>query len=92
MNPAEAASGITRFNSGRQLSMMTIKVRVTTNAKRSEVAEGEGMMRVRLKAKPEDGRANAELIRVLSAHFGVEKNCVKILKGLKSRDKTVLTG
>ncbi len=48
------------------------------------------MLKVRLKAKPEDGKANAELIRVLSAHFGAGKNGVRILKGLKSRDKTVL--
>jgi len=72
--------------------MRTIKVSVIPNAKRSEVLLGNDALKVRLKAKPEDGKANAELIRVLSAHFGVGKNCVKILKGLKSRDKTVLIG
>ncbi len=67
-----------------------ILVRVRPNAARSEVVEyRDDRLWVRLAAPPVEGRANEELIRLLSATMGVRKGDVAIIKGLKSRTKVV---
>ena len=44
---------------------------------------------VYLRAKPHDGEANAALIKLLSKHFGVPKTSIRVLRGAKSRIKTI---
>ncbi|MBM9590569.1 DUF167 domain-containing protein [Leptospira sp. 201903075] len=43
----------------------------------------------RLKSPPVDGKANEELITLLSKHFHVPKSNVEILSGLSSKSKVV---
>jgi len=66
---------------------MILKVRVTPNAKRFEIRFENGLLKARVRAPPEGGRANEELARELSKIFGLK---AFIVKGLKSRDKQVL--
>jgi hypothetical protein len=42
-----------------------------------------------LKSKPERGEANKELIKKLAEHFKVHTSKVRILSGLKSKNKIV---
>lgn len=44
---------------------------------------------ISIKSPPERGKANAELVQVLSEHFGVEPSRVRIISGMKSRKKLV---
>lgn len=44
---------------------------------------------VGLTSKPVKGKANAELIKKLAKHFKVLSSHIKIVSGLKSRDKIV---
>jgi uncharacterized protein len=44
---------------------------------------------ISIKSPPERGRANAELVQLLSAYFGVEPFRVRIVSGMKSRKKIV---
>jgi len=44
---------------------------------------------VGVKSKPIRGKANRELIRKLAKHFGVSTSQVRIVSGLRSRDKIV---
>ncbi len=44
---------------------------------------------VYLRAKPHDGEANNTLIRLLAKHFKVGKTTIKIVRGHKSRNKTI---
>jgi hypothetical protein len=44
---------------------------------------------VSIKAKPERGKANRELVKRLAGHFGVPESGVRILSGLASRKKLV---
>lgn len=46
-------------------------------------------MKIRLRAAPVDGKANAQLLSFLSEQFGVGKGEVAIIRGLASRQKTV---
>ena len=42
-----------------------------------------------LKSKPERGEANKELIKKITEHFKVHSSKVRILSGLKSKNKIV---
>ena len=59
-------------------------------AARSEFAgEHGGRLKVRLAARAVDGKANEALIQFLASHYGVAKRNVRIVSGLKSRQKRV---
>ena len=75
---------------------MLIKVKVKTNSNKESVEkispelfseEGyEGLYFVKLKSSPEGGKANLELLKVLTRYFKKE---VKIKSGFTSREKVV---
>ena len=59
-------------------------------ARASEFAGRHGdRIKVRLAARAVDGKANEALIAFLAAHYGVAKRAVRIVAGLKSRQKRV---
>ena len=66
---------------------MIIEVKVKPNSKEQEIIKtGENEYKISLKEKAEDNKANIELLKLLKMHFGKE---VRIVKGLKSRNKIV---
>ena len=69
--------------------MKKLKIKVITNAKRNEVVDGEGMLKVYVNAPPVDGKANKVVTEVLAEHFKVRKNSVKIIRGEKSKEKVI---
>lgn len=69
---------------------MILDLHVQPGAARSEFAGQHGeRLKVRLAARAIDGKANEALIEFLADHYGVPKNRVRILSGLKSRRKRV---
>jgi uncharacterized protein YggU (UPF0235/DUF167 family) len=67
-----------------------IAVRVTTRARASEiVGERDGVLLVRVRAPPADGRANAELCRLIAKHAGVGVRNVAVARGASAREKLV---
>lgn len=61
-----------------------------TGRSRPEASTGpDGTCSVDLRARPEDGHANAELERFLAAEFGVPAAAVAIVSGRTSRNKLV---
>jgi len=81
------------------MKMTRLAVRVQPGAKRSEVVGWEPapddlrgfdrMLRVRLAAPPVEGKANAELTRVLAAHFKIRPREVRLVAGERGRRKVV---
>ena len=69
--------------------MKVIKVRVIPNAKKNDVSEEVGQLKVHVKAPAFGGKANKALIGVLAEFFNVKKNDVKIIRGEKSREKVI---
>ena len=69
---------------------MDINVRVQAKAKRNhiEVIEGGGL-KVYVIAAPESGRANDNVITLLSKALKVPKSRISIVRGQKSRDKLI---
>ena len=67
---------------------MKISVKVKPNAKQEKIEKtGERDFLVWVKEKPQEGKANQAVIRVLAKYFGVPKSEVILLKGQTSREK-----
>lgn len=69
---------------------MKKQVKVKPNSKNQSIEEAEdGSLTVHLKSSPVDGKANEELIQILSKKFNVPKSKIFIKSGLSSRNKLV---
>ena len=67
---------------------VVLAVRVIARSGRSGLARTrEGAIVVRLRAAPVDGAANAELLAIIAAAFGVPRRDVEIIGGERSRHK-----
>ena len=65
-----------------------ISVRVTPKARRNEVSvDQDGMLRVHVTVAPEDGKANAAVIKLLAKALGLAKSRLTLIRGAASRDK-----
>ncbi len=63
---------------------MIIKIKVKTNQPKTEIVEKDKIWKVNVKAKPENNKANLEIIKFFSKLF---KKKVKIVNGLKNKEK-----
>lgn len=68
---------------------MIIKIKVIPKAKKEKIEEIEGVLKVYLTAPAQEGKANKKLIEVLAEYFKIKKYNLQIIRGLKSRDKTI---
>ena len=71
------------------VSGTTFTVRVTPNARANEVVMEEDAIKIGVTAPPEDGKANAAVMSLLSKALGVPKSRLTLVHGQKSRDKKV---
>lgn len=70
--------------------MELLSVKVKPNSKQQKVEQQEdGCWIVHLKSPPVDGKANAELIKVLSDRFDVPKSRITIRSGASSKLKRI---
>lgn len=70
--------------------MKVLRVKVKPNSKKQEIQPIEdGSLLVYLKSPPVEGKANAELIKLLAERFNVTKSQVHIKSGLSSKQKRV---
>lgn len=69
---------------------IVVTLRVTPGGKRSELIDASGEeLRVRVAAPAIEGKANAELQRLLGQLFGVRRAAVVVVRGERSRHKAV---
>lgn len=67
-----------------------IQLRVSPGARRSAiVGRHGGAWKVRVSAAPEDGKANAAVVKLLADTLSLRERDVEIVSGHASRDKTV---
>ena len=70
---------------------MLIRVYVTPNAKQARAVKvSEDYYEVRVDERAVDGRANKRLLEILTEHFKIPKSRISIVRGTRSRNKTVL--
>ena len=67
-----------------------MKIRVQPKAGRNAIEVAGDKVTVRVTAAPEGGKANDAVVELLAKRLGVAKGRVSIVRGHKSRDKTVL--
>ena len=69
---------------------MNIEIRVQPNASKDEILGWvESVLRIRIKALPENGRANEALVSLLASVSGIPKSQIRIIKGFNSRNKVI---
>jgi len=71
---------------------MKINIKVSSKANCNEVIQSIDNVnnyKVKTTAVPAKGKANEEVIKLIAEHFNIGKNCVRIVKGLKSNLKTI---
>ena len=68
-----------------------LKIKVIPKSPKTEVVEimDDETIKIRLKAVPEKGKANAEVIRFLSKELGLPKKNVSIISGSTDRIKLI---
>ncbi|WP_442771684.1 DUF167 domain-containing protein [Paenirhodobacter enshiensis] len=64
-----------------------IALRVTPKASRNAIVAGEEGLRAYVTVVPEDGKANAEVTKLLAKALGIAKSRLVLLRGQTSRDK-----
>ena len=69
---------------------MKISIRVKPNSKENQVEEkGPNQLLVKVKAPPQENRANQEVIKTLAEYFDIPKSRILIVAGLRSKQKVV---
>lgn len=69
---------------------MRLKCRVTPNAGRDEITLDEGVIKIRVTASPENGKANDAVRKLLAKSLGIAKTKLHLASGQASRDKTFI--
>ena len=69
--------------------VVTVDVKVTPRSRLAEVYDvtSDGVLKVRVRAAPERGRANEEVSEVLAAFLGMPKSGIKLVGGSSSQRK-----
>jgi len=69
---------------------LTIKIKVTPSSRKQFCKlDAAGQLKCYLKSPPEKGKANAELLLMLTKALGLHKSEANIISGMTSRLKTV---
>jgi uncharacterized protein (TIGR00251 family) len=70
---------------------LLISVRVSPNSSRRRIVKAsDGTLKVYLNSPAHEGRANQELLKFISKKIGVARSSLKIKRGFKGREKTLL--
>lgn len=83
--PEELLQALTEADGGVYISL-----HIQPGAKREAIAGLFGTsLKIALNAPPVDGKANAALLKFLSAKLGIAKRQIELCSGASSRDKRV---
>jgi uncharacterized protein YggU (UPF0235/DUF167 family) len=66
-----------------------LALRVTPGARTEAVEIGEGVLLVKIRAKPRDGAANEAVLALLAEALGLATSRFRMLRGATARDKLV---
>ena len=68
---------------------MNIEVKVIPSAKKREIIMENNTIKIKLISKPQNGKANKELIETLSKKLKIAKSNIKIIRGEKQKNKVI---
>jgi len=88
--PDEDEEGLKDKRRDSIVARIQVAIRVYPRAPKQEIEElPSGELKLKVKSPPVRGRANREVIEVLSSYFRLSPSRIKILRGEKSRLKLV---
>ncbi|MBM3136929.1 MAG: DUF167 domain-containing protein [Chloroflexi bacterium] len=69
----------------------SLEIKVITGAKQSEICEflDDGSLKLKIHAKPVDGKANQELVEFLSRELGISRTEIVFIRGEHSKRKVL---
>ncbi|HEY6980477.1 DUF167 domain-containing protein [Reyranella sp.] len=73
----------------RGRSGVTVELRVQPRARRTALEISGDVLKAAVTAPPENGKANAALVALLTESWRLPKSSFAVIKGATSRDKTV---
>lgn len=70
---------------------MHLSIKVIPRAKKTEAVGrmADGTLKIRLKAIPEKGRANEELVRFLASELQIDRSQIEVVSGFTDTHKLV---
>lgn len=68
---------------------MKKEIHIKPKSKHPGVVEKDGILEVSVSSSPVDGKANEEMLELLSDYFEVAKSAIEITSGHSSRHKTI---
>ena len=69
---------------------MRLHIKVKPNSRKDELTvDTEGLIHVRIKASPVEGKANKYLLAYLAGYFGLTQSRITLLKGGTNQFKTL---
>jgi uncharacterized protein YggU (UPF0235/DUF167 family) len=66
-----------------------LALRVTPGARSEGIELGEGVVLIKVRTKPQDGKANEAVLELLAEALGVATSRLQLLRGATGRDKLV---
>lgn len=66
-----------------------LALKVTPGARVESIEIGEGLLLVKIRTKPEDGKANAAVLELVAKALGIATSRLRLLRGATGRDKLV---
>jgi len=68
---------------------LNIEVKVIPSAKKKEISFENGIFKIKLNSKPQDGKANKEMIEFISKKLKIAKSKISIIRGEKQKSKLI---
>ncbi|MFC1653726.1 DUF167 domain-containing protein [Patescibacteria group bacterium] len=70
--------------------MKKVLIHAIPNAKKNEVKViADNILKVKVSAPPINGKANKELIKILSKHYKIHKSDITFIRGVSSDKKVI---
>jgi uncharacterized protein YggU (UPF0235/DUF167 family) len=66
-----------------------LALRVTPGARSEAVEVADGKVHIKVRVKPEDGKANAAVLALLASALGIAPSRLEMLRGATGRDKLI---
>ncbi len=66
---------------------LTFQARIKPGARHSEIVLDADILRICVKARQVEGRANEEAVKLIAQAFGVPRNSVELVRGARSGHK-----
>ena len=69
---------------------LIIRIKIVPNSSKNDIIVDGDLVKVKVTAQPVENKANKALIEFLSKKINIPKSSIEIVKGLTSKEKTLL--